>query len=166
MNKPTIYLANPYGFSPHQKEKLLPDIVKAIKSLGIEVWEPFERCKHADWGQLDTPWQVGLQDRRDVICSDGIFAICNGNPPDEGVMVELGIAIGLGHPTFLFRDDFRHCTDTEMYPLNLMLFQGMPKFNWRDYYYTGVDQIVDPTKALAQWSQAKLPGFIPPTRES
>ena len=42
-------------------------------------------------------------------------------------MVELGIAIGLRKATFLFRDDFRTCTKTEDYPLNLMLFSGLPR---------------------------------------
>ena len=41
-------------------------------------------------------------------------------------MVELGVAIALGHRIFLFRDDYRRCTDCEDYPLNLMLFAGCP----------------------------------------
>ena len=36
----TIYLANPYGFSAQQKATLLPPIVEALESLGLEVWEP------------------------------------------------------------------------------------------------------------------------------
>ena len=66
-------------------------------------------------------------------------------------MVELGIAIALGKPTFLFRDDFRKVTDSEEYPLNLMLFTGMPQDEWRDYYYTTVEEIGSPEKALARW---------------
>ena len=48
-------------------------------------------------------------------------------PPYEGVMVELGAAIALQKPTFLFRDDWRRCIDSERYPLDLMLFAGLPK---------------------------------------
>ena len=48
--------------------------------------------------------------------SDCIFAIVNGNPPDEGVMIELGIAIALKKDIFLFRDDFRNCSDNNLYP--------------------------------------------------
>ena len=33
----------------------------------------------------------------DLKDSDGLFAIVNGSPPDEGVMVEVGIAIALGN---------------------------------------------------------------------
>ena len=32
-----IYLANPYGFSLQQKAALLPPIVDALESLGLEV---------------------------------------------------------------------------------------------------------------------------------
>ena len=67
-------------------------------------------------------------------------------------MVELGIAVALGKPTFLFRDDFRRATDSEEYPLNLMLFTGMPRQGWRDYYYTSIEEIGAPDKALARWA--------------
>ena len=91
-------------------------------------------------------------DFRDVAAADGIFAVVNGVPPDEGVMVELGMAIALSKPTFLFRDDFRRATDSEEYPLNLMLFTGLPEAGWRDYYYVGVEEIASPDKALARWA--------------
>ena len=67
-------------------------------------------------------------------------------------MVELGMAIALGKPTFLFRDDFRRATDGEEYPLNLMQFSGMPPENWRDCYYTSIAEIESPDKALARWA--------------
>ena len=66
-------------------------------------------------------------------------------------MVELGIATALGKGIFLFRDDFRRCTDSEDYPLNLMLFAGLPEKGWRDHYYARVDELGDPTKALVRW---------------
>ena len=67
-------------------------------------------------------------------------------------MVELGMAIALGRPTFLFRDDFRRATDSGRYPLNLMLFTGLPHRGWEDWFYTSVDEITDPNKALARWA--------------
>ena len=42
-------------------------------------------------------------------------------------MVELGAAIALNKPTFLFRDDHRRVTECEEYPLNLMIFTGLPE---------------------------------------
>lgn len=76
------------------------------------------------------------------------------------MMVELGAAIALGKPTFLFRDDFRRCTDSEQYPLNLMLFTGLLEDGWERHYYTRVDEIGDPQKALAEWAGVANPTKI------
>ncbi len=149
-----IYLASPYGFSQQQKESLLPVFVEKLTELGAEVWEPFARNNQVDFSNAGWAYRVGQADLRDVIESDAIFAIVNGTPPDEGVMVELGAAIALKKPTFLFRDDFRRCTDSERYPLNLMLFTGLPELEWEDWFYTSLDELSDPDKALARWLTA------------
>ena len=151
MTKKTIYLASPYGFSKQWNEKLIPEFVTELEKLGAEVWEPFQRNNQVDFSQSGWAYKVAMADLQDVKDSDAIFAIVNGTPPDEGVMVELGAAIALGKPTFLFRDDFRRCTDSEDYPLNLMLFSGLPKDNWEDYFYTSVEEISSPEKALVKW---------------
>ena len=83
--------------------------------------------------------------------ADGLFAVLNGCPPDEGVMVELGMAIAWNKPIFLFRDDFRRCTDSEAYPLNLMIFSGLPENGWEAHWYVSVGELADRTKALARW---------------
>ncbi len=150
----TIYLANPYGFSTQQKAVLLPPIVAVLEELGLEVWEPFARNNQVDFQEAGWAYRVGQADFRDVAAADAIFAVVNGVPPDEGVMVELGMAIALGKPTFLFRDDFRRATDSETYPLNLMLFTGLPQDGWEDYYYTSVGEIAAPGKALARWARS------------
>ena len=152
----TIYLANPYGFSEQQKTRLLPELVAALESLGLEVWEPFQRNNQVDLSQTGWAYRIAQADCQDVRDADAIFAVVNGTPPDEGVMVELGIAIALGKPTFLFRDDFRRVTDSEEYPLNLMLFAGLPERGWQDYYYTAVSEITAPGKALACWARNEL----------
>ena len=152
-NRKTVYLANPYGFSAQQRALLLPQIVEALEALGLEVWEPFRRNNQVDLSEPGWAYRIGQDDLRDAREADAIFAVVNGVPPDEGVMVELGIAVALGKPTFLFRDDFRRATDSEEYPLNLMLFTGMPRQGWRDYYYTSIDEIGAPEKALARWAR-------------
>ena len=149
----TIYLANPYGFSAQQKELLLPPIIRELEALGITVWEPFERNNQTDFSEPGWAYRIGQADRRDVERADATLAVVNGVPPDEGVMVELGMAIALGKPTFLFRDDFRSATDSEEYPLNLMLFTGLPQKGWRDHYYKSLKELSDPEKALAKWAQ-------------
>jgi nucleoside 2-deoxyribosyltransferase len=151
MTRKILYLASPYGFSAQQKALLLPPIVQTLEALGAEVWEPFERNNQVDFSQLGWAYQVAQADLQDVKNCDGIFAIVNGTPPDEGVMVELGVAIALGKAIFLFRDDFRRCTDSEQYPLNLMLFAGLPEVGWENYFYNGVEEIGAPEKALRQW---------------
>ena len=151
-----IYLASPYGFSAHWKEQLLPPFVAALEGMGAEVWEPFERNNQVDFSQPGWAYKVGQADLRDVVESDATFAIVNGTPPDEGVMVELGAAIASEKKTFLFRDDFRRCTDSEDYPLNLMLFTGLPEDGWRDYFYTSLAELAAPDKSLARWLAGAL----------
>ncbi len=151
MTKKTIYLASPYGFSKQWNAKLLPEFVSALESLGAEVWEPFQRNNQVDFSQPGWAHKVAIADLQDVKDSDAIFAIVNGTPPDEGVMVELGVAIALNKPTFLFRDDFRRCSDSEDYPLNLMLFAGLPASNWENSFYTSIKEIKSPNKALVSW---------------
>lgn len=155
--KKKIYLANPYGFSAQQKAELLPEFVRILESLGAEVWEPFARNNPLDQANPGWAYQVGQRDLQDVKDCDAIFAIVNGTPPDEGVMVELGVAIALEKKTFLFRDDLRRCTDCERYPLNLMLFTGLPETGWEAYYYTSIDELGLPHKALVQWLNGVLP---------
>ncbi len=147
----TIYLASPYGFSAQWKRRLLPEFVKALESLGLEVWEPFARNGQVDLAESGWAYRVAQRDLQDVREADAFFAIVNGTPPDEGVMVELGVAIALGKPVFLFRDDFRRCTDSEQYPLNLMLFAGLPRDEWQEHLYTDLDEIKAPEKALVRW---------------
>ena len=154
MNKrKTIYLANPYGFSEGQRETTLPALVAALEAVGLEVWEPFERNNQEDLSAPGWAYRVGQKDKQDVFEADAIFAVVNGVPPDEGVMVELGIAIALGKPTFLFRDDFRRATDSEQYPLNLMVFTGLPEIGWERHYFTSINDIPSPDKALVDWAK-------------
>jgi nucleoside 2-deoxyribosyltransferase len=149
----SIYLANSYGFSKQQRELLLPPFVQALESLGLEVWEPFARNNQA--GAEADGYAIGQADKRDVAKADGFFGIVNGLPPDEGVMVELGMAIAIEKPIFLFRDDFRTATDIGDYPLNLMVFAGLPESGWKNYYYQKLEDLCDPDRPLANWARSK-----------
>ena len=68
-------------------------------------------------------------------------------------MIELGIAIALKKVIFLFRDDFRHCSDSDQYPLNLMLFTGFPEKGWQNYYLESLEDITNPRKSFLNWSK-------------
>ena len=147
----TLYLANPYGFSTQQREGPLAALVAALQAAGAEVWEPFARNNQIDRAMPGWAYRIGQADLRDVRDADGLFAVVSGCPPDEGVMVELGMAIAWQKPVFLFRDDFRRCTDSEIYPLNLMIFTGLPETGWEAHWYASIEELADPGKALARW---------------
>ncbi len=150
----TIYLASPLGFSSESRARVLPHFVQALESLGLEVWEPFARNQAVDLSRPDGAYRVAQQCLHDVGEADAVFAIVNGMPPDEGVMVELGVAFALGKPVFLYRDDFRRCTDSDHYPLNLMVFAGLPQQGWQAYWHDSLASITATDKALATWAQA------------
>ena len=136
----------------------MKDLVDALEAVGATVWEPFARNNQIDVNSPGAAWQIGQADLRDVQEADGLFAVVNGCPPDEGVMVELGMAIAWNKAVFLFRDDFRRCTDSGEYPLNLMVFTGLPEVGWRDYWYSSVEEIALPEKALAKWLDSDTSG--------
>ena len=152
--KKKLYLANQYGFSK-QSQNLLTAFIKIFEDLNIEVYEPFERTKHLINRKKDWAYQVANSNLNNLKSCDCLFAIVNGNPPDEGVMIELGIAIALQKKIFLFRDDFRNCSDSDQYPLNLMLFVGLPKENWSKNYLESLDDINSSKKNFLKWAQSK-----------
>ena len=151
--KKKLYLANPYGFSI-QTKILLNKFINIFNDLNIEVYEPFERTKHIikkdKWA-----YDLAISNFNDLKKCDCIFAIVNGAPPDEGVMIELGIAIALKKKIFLFRDDFRKCADSDQYPLNLMLFLGLPRDNWEEYYFESLEDIKSYKKGFVKWAKNK-----------
>ena len=150
-----LYLANPYGFSK-QTKNLLHAFSKIFKDLNIEVYEPFERTKHIIQKEDNWAYDLAKNNFNDLKKCDCIFAIVNGTPPDEGVMIELGIAIALKKKIFLFRDDFRNCSDSNQYPLNLMLFLGLPKDNWKKYYFESLQDIQSNKKGFVKWAKNKV----------
>ena len=150
--KKKLYLANPYGFSK-QTKTLLQEFINIFNDLKIEVYEPFERTKNIIKEEEEWAYYLAKSNFNDLKNCDGIFAIVNGTPPDEGVMIELGIAIALKKEIFLFRDDFRKCSDSNQYPLNLMLFLGLPRDNWRKYYFECIQDIKSNKKGFIEWTK-------------
>ena len=151
MNK-KLYLANPYGFSK-QTKPLLKQFIKIFNDLNVEVYEPFERTKHLIQKKGEWAFDLARSNFNDLKICDCIFAIVNGTPPDEGVMIELGIAIALKKKIFLFRDDFRNCSDSNQYPLNLMLFLGLPRKEWEKYYFESLQDIKSNKKEFIDWAK-------------
>ena len=152
--KKKLYLANPFGFSK-QTKNLLPEFINIFQNLNIEVYEPFERTTHLINNENNWAYELAKKNLKDLESCDCIFAIVNGNPPDEGVMVELGIAIALKKEIFLFRDDFRKCSDSDQYPLNLMLFVGLSAEDWSGNYFESLEDIKNPKKNFLNWAKSK-----------
>ncbi|KGF89483.1 MULTISPECIES: nucleoside 2-deoxyribosyltransferase [Prochlorococcus] len=150
--KKKLYLANPYGFSK-QTKKLLCQFINIFNDLNIDVYEPFERTSNLIQNEGNWAYDIAKINFNDLKKCDAIFAIVNGMPPDEGVMIELGIAIALKKVIFLFRDDFRNCSDSNQYPLNLMLFLGLPKDSWEKYYFESLHDIKNNKKAFLEWAK-------------
>ena len=150
--KKKLYLANPYGFSK-QTKNLLNEFKLIFNNLNLEVYEPFERTKHLIKEKGNWAFELAKKNYEDLKKCDCIFAIVNGTPPDEGVMIELGIAIALKKEIFLFRDDFRNCSDSDQYPLNLMLFLGLPRDDWGKYYLESLEDITNDKKYFLNWAK-------------
>ena len=150
--KKKLYLANSYGFSK-QTKGLLNEFIEIFNNLNIEVYEPFERTKFINKEKGNWAYDIAKTNFNDLEKSDGIFAIVNGTPPDEGVMIELGVAIALKKEIFLYRDDFRKCSDSNQYPLNLMLFIGLPKDDWQKHYLESLEDITSKNKNFFEWTK-------------
>ena len=115
MARPTLYLANNYGFSEVGKLSLKP-IEEVLMKMGFDIWEPFKRCNAVSTVELDSPVDIANGNAKDIRACDIVFAIVNGEPPDVGVFCEIGIAAALDKPRVFFRDDFRVCTDSQDIP--------------------------------------------------
>lgn len=160
--RPVVYLASPLGFSETARRYVLPEFIKRIESLGVTVYEPFSTNAQNGLGPSDANdlWALDIAsaDSSAVTRADAVLAVLNGVPPDEGVAVELGIAIALGKPTFLFRDDFRRCADSNIFSCNLMLYSGLPRTCFKEFLYGSIEELQDPSKALAVWARTATRG--------
>ena len=76
--------------------------------MGARVWDPSSRNSNLDLSSTGWANKVASSNLNDLRQADGLFAIVNGTPPDEGVMVEIGIAIALGKPIFLLEMIFEN----------------------------------------------------------
>ena len=81
----------------------------------------------------------------------------NGVPPDEGVMVELGMAIALRKPTFLFAMISDGLSIVSSIPESDAVLGATGEAGWQDYFYTAVEEITSLEKALARWAKQPEP---------
>ena len=145
LRRKKLYLASPYGFSKSWKV-LQWEIKTELKDMGFDVFDPFEQAVQ-DSVNVD-PYKIMWEDLSAINECDGVFAVINGEPPDVGVAVEIGYA-AFRKPIFLFRDDFRRCTDSDAFPVNLMLLAGQRR-DWEGRFIDNVNKIKT-NKELEKW---------------
>ncbi len=160
MVKPTLYIANALGFNTHAREHMLRDIVVVVRDMGFGVIEPFANNNElalSEERSVNQELQIARLDANGVKDADGVLCVISSPIPDEGSMVEVGMAMAWGKPVFYLNDDFRHKPKCGQLPMNLMLFYHTSEDTWRQYYYTSVESMRDPERALHKWiTHAKL----------
>ena len=144
-----IYLASPLGFAETTRP-LLRDIAYHLEQVGLDVYEPFS--ENVQFDAYINPHKVMQADLDGIDECDGVFAVLNGEPPDVGVAVEVGYAAARGKKIFLFRDDFRRCTDSQDFPVNLMFLAGQPH-DWTKNFIKKFEDIKG-NKELRAWSSS------------
>ena len=102
--------------------------------------------------------ELGGMDLAGLQECDGLLAVLNGQVPDDGVAVAVGICTALGKPVFLFRDEGRKLStargsaapELACHPL---IYAGLPRPGWEGYIYDSMEQLGDPEKELAKWAR-------------
>lgn len=117
-----------------------------LEHIGYDVYEPFRDSDQTN--VADNPGKVMTQDLVAIEKADAVFAVINGEPPDVGVAVEVGYAAAKNKPIFLFRDDFRRCTDSNKFPVNLMFLAGQSPISWDANLYKSHEELFDKEKGL------------------
>ena len=84
MTRRRIYLASPYGFAAQWKRLLLPEFTAALESLGLEVWEPFERNGQVDMATPGWAYRVAQCDLQDVRDADALSRLSMARRPASG----------------------------------------------------------------------------------
>lgn len=153
----TLYIASGLGFGDAARTLVLAPIVTKLKKMGYDVIEPFQDNNELDLARERTvalELEIARRDMQGVERADGLLCIVSNPIPDEGAMVEVGIALAWGKPIFILNDDFRYRPTGNTLPVNLMLCAGMNVDTWRSHYFTSIEDLSDSKKALAMWIQS------------
>lgn len=150
---PTLYIANGIGFGQKSRETWLRDVVSTVRTMGFDVIEPFNDNNEVSLAQDRTVSQeleIARLDAKGVRDSDGVLCIISSPIPDEGSMIEVGMAMAWNKPVFYLNDDFRFEPNGRVLPMNLMLFTNTTANTWQEYYYTSLSSLSDPKKAMCK----------------
>lgn len=116
-----LYFAAPL-FNPMERS-FNADLTARLEDAGHDVFLPqrdgvetLDREFDSAEARMETIFEL---DREGVVESDAVVAVLDGRVPDEGVMVEIGIAHENDIPVFGLKTDERVFMDDE--PINAML---------------------------------------------
>jgi len=137
-----IYCAGPL-FNPKEREEM-SHLASALESAGYPVFLPQrDGLEYAGLFPLFLSKGVSPQEAQkilnmaifsldvfQIISSDGLLLNMNGRVPDEGAMVEAGIAWAHNKPVVIFRSDSRSLIGGNCNPLVL----GLSDFSYVDSY--------------------------------
>ncbi|MCD6393467.1 MAG: nucleoside 2-deoxyribosyltransferase [Planctomycetes bacterium] len=143
MKKRKVYCAGPL-FNPKEREEMA-SIAEVLEESGYSVFLPqrdglefaelFPRLVKEGIGPKDTIQLLNMAifslDVYEVMDSDGLVLNMNGRVPDEGAMVEAGIAWSHGKAIVIFQNDDRSLLEGSSNPLatGLSNFQVASEYN-------------------------------------
>lgn len=154
MSTPTLYIANALGFNTHARDNMLRDIVKTVHDMGFRVIEPFADNNEVSLARertIEQELEIARLDTKGVNDADGVLCVISSTIPDEGSMIEVGMAMAWGKPVFYLNDDFRYKPKCNELPMNLMLFAKMTPDTWQLFYYTSIESLKNQNMALHKW---------------
>ena len=125
--------------------------------MGADVWEPFARNNQIDRASAGWAYQIGQADLRDVRAADGLFAVVNGCPPDEGVMVGAGSGDRVGEAGVPVPRRFSPVHRQRGLPAQLDVVHRHTADGWEAAWYGSIEEIADLGKALARWLRHDRP---------
>ena len=137
-----VYCAGPL-FNPKEREEMT-QIASALESAGYSVFLPhrdgleyallwpylLERSIEPQQAQHILNMAIFSLDVFQIMDSQGLLLNMNGRVPDEGAMVEAGIAWANNRPVVIFRSDCRSLIEGNCNPLVL----GLSEFSFVDTY--------------------------------
>ena len=154
---PRVYIANGLGFGAMTRIRVLSEIVETLHAMGVDTIEPFADNNEASLSydrSIAREHEIARLDMQGVRDADAVLCVVSAPIPDEGAMIEVGMAMALFKPVFILNDDFRFHNLTH-FPMNLMLFGGMPLEEWKSYYYTSLESLSNPDMALGKWIESQ-----------
>jgi len=138
MEKPTIYIAGPYGFTEAQKFFYYHEMIPKLGQ-HFELIDPWQLTEYEKVLAVTTMpegperkkafnilnREIYLNNRVGIKKSQGGIFILDGVDVDSGTSFEMGVMSEQGKPMIGYRGDFRTSGDNDASEVNLMLTESI-----------------------------------------